>query len=284
MPDEAPTIRGRGAAENPPNRFERLHYEPDPDADPDERPAPETLFFRDTTRTILATNQSPDVGFEVSVNPYRGCEHGCVYCLSGDTPILMADGMTRPLADLRVGDEIYGTVRRGWYRRYIKSRVLAHWQVTKPAFRLTLQNGTCLITGGDHRFLTERGWEFVKGCDQRGQQRPYLTPNNKLMGIGAFAQLPCQDNDYKAGYLTGLIRGDGHLATYCYVRQGGAPGNQYQFRLALIDEEPLKRASGYLAEFGIGTRSFTFQEAAPGFSRLEAIRTHARGNVERVGE
>src|SRR5262249_47767230 len=82
----------------------------------------------------------------------------------------------------------------------------------------------------------------------------------------------------------GLIRGDGHLATYCYVRQGGAPGNQYQFRLALIDEEPLKRASGYLAEFGIGTRSFTFQEAAPGFSRLEAIRTHARGNVERVGE
>src|SRR5262249_49309315 len=85
MPDEAPTIRGRGAAENPPNRFERLHYEPDPDADPDERPAPETLFFRDTTRTILATNQSPDVGFEVSVNPYRGCEHGCPYCYARPT-------------------------------------------------------------------------------------------------------------------------------------------------------------------------------------------------------
>jgi DNA repair photolyase len=73
-------IHGRGAADNPANRFEKLHYEADPEAPADETPAPGTQFFRDTTRTLIATNDSPDVGFNASINPYRGCEHGCIYC------------------------------------------------------------------------------------------------------------------------------------------------------------------------------------------------------------
>ncbi|HET7274815.1 MAG TPA: PA0069 family radical SAM protein [Longimicrobiaceae bacterium] len=73
-------IRGRGAGDNPPNRFESLEVIPDADArDPDD-PGPRTLFLRDTTRTIIAHNDSPDVGFSHSINPYRGCEHGCIYC------------------------------------------------------------------------------------------------------------------------------------------------------------------------------------------------------------
>jgi DNA repair photolyase len=71
---------GRGSASNPPNRFIPLHYAPDPDCPPDDAPAPATRFFRDATRTLIATNDSPDVGFTHSVNPYRGCEHGCNYC------------------------------------------------------------------------------------------------------------------------------------------------------------------------------------------------------------
>jgi DNA repair photolyase len=78
-------IHGRGAAENPPNRFERLVYEADPDAGMDERPSPTTQFFRDATRSILASNDSPDVGFDTSINPYRGCEHGCPYCYARPT-------------------------------------------------------------------------------------------------------------------------------------------------------------------------------------------------------
>ena len=73
-------IKGRGAADNPANRFERLHYEPSADDPPDERPSPTTQFFKDTTRSIIATNDSSDVGFNASINPYRGCEHGCIYC------------------------------------------------------------------------------------------------------------------------------------------------------------------------------------------------------------
>ena len=70
---------------SPPNRFDKLHYEIDTELDPSEEPAPETQFYRDPTRTIINTNDSPDVGFEKSVNPYRGCEHGCVYCFARPT-------------------------------------------------------------------------------------------------------------------------------------------------------------------------------------------------------
>jgi DNA repair photolyase len=77
---DAVSIHGRGAAQNPANRFEPLHFEPDPEAAAEESPSPVTEFLRDTSRTIIARNDSPDVGFEFSVNPYRGCEHGCIYC------------------------------------------------------------------------------------------------------------------------------------------------------------------------------------------------------------
>ena len=81
-------LRGRGAVANPRNRFEPLAYEPDPEALVDEEGdpvLPRTRFYRDHTRNILARNDSPDVGFDVSINPYRGCEHGCIYCYARPT-------------------------------------------------------------------------------------------------------------------------------------------------------------------------------------------------------
>ncbi|HEY7575266.1 MAG TPA: PA0069 family radical SAM protein [Thermoanaerobaculia bacterium] len=75
------TIQGRGAASNPKNRFHEIAVERD-DWVEAEDPAPRTRFYRDPTRTIIARNESPDVGFEASVNPYRGCAHGCVYCFA----------------------------------------------------------------------------------------------------------------------------------------------------------------------------------------------------------
>ncbi len=87
MPFIEPTIRGRGTAANPPNRFQPLSIAPDDDAqlDPADAPSPQTVFLRDTARSIIAHNDSPDVGFEHSINPYRGCEHGCVYCYARPT-------------------------------------------------------------------------------------------------------------------------------------------------------------------------------------------------------
>ncbi|MEE9276187.1 MAG: radical SAM protein, partial [bacterium] len=79
-------LRGRVAAGNPPNRFERLRYQPAPDsARPADAAAPRTELLRDDSRSIISTNESPDVGFEATLNPYRGCEHGCVYCYARPT-------------------------------------------------------------------------------------------------------------------------------------------------------------------------------------------------------
>src|SRR5256886_2648533 len=79
-----PDVPGRGTAANRPNRYEPLHVELEPDPDSDAPPAP-TVFYRDASRTILAENDSPDIGFRFSLNPYRGCEHGCAYCYARPT-------------------------------------------------------------------------------------------------------------------------------------------------------------------------------------------------------
>jgi len=71
---------GRGTAENPTNRFEKLVYLRDPDLDDAEQPSTKTQFLRDVSKSLITFNDSPDVGFEASINPYRGCEHGCIYC------------------------------------------------------------------------------------------------------------------------------------------------------------------------------------------------------------
>ena len=80
MSQPVPSPRGRGASSNPPNRFTPLHLERDVDWDPSEDPAPRTQFLRDASKSFINYNDSPDIGFEASINPYRGCEHGCIYC------------------------------------------------------------------------------------------------------------------------------------------------------------------------------------------------------------
>jgi len=75
-----PPLRGRGSAANPKNRFETVERVPEPQEDGDEISSPETQFFPDHSKSLIAYNDSPDVGFDASINPYRGCEHGCVYC------------------------------------------------------------------------------------------------------------------------------------------------------------------------------------------------------------
>ena len=80
MSEQPSSIRGRGAADNPANRFVPLHLERDEEWNPEEDPSPATQFYRDATGSIINYNDSPDIGFNASINPYRGCEHGCIYC------------------------------------------------------------------------------------------------------------------------------------------------------------------------------------------------------------
>lgn len=241
----------------------------------DDIPPAELEVYEDHTREILSHNDSPDVGFNWSVNPYRGCFHSCSYCSPGDTPILMGDGTTRPIRDIRAGDIIYGTVARGRWRYYTRTRVLDHWSTAQPAYRVRLADGTEMLASGNHRFLARRGWKHV--VNSEGRDRAHLTTNDKLLGTGAFAAPPNPSDAYKKGYLCGIIRGDGSLG-----RWNCPTGTQHQFRLALTDVEALARANDYLREFDVYTTDFMFAEAAGARRAMYAVRASSLWAFEEI--
>jgi DNA repair photolyase len=140
----------------------------------------DVVFHEVRAKSVLnkVPGSSP-MPFGWTINPYRGCSHACTYCMAGDTAVLLADGRTRPLADIQVGDEICGTQRLGRVRRYAPTRVLAHWSTMKPAYRVTLVDGTKLVASGDHRFLTDHGWKHVA---EGITGEPFLTRGARLVG------------------------------------------------------------------------------------------------------
>jgi DNA repair photolyase len=168
-------------AQNPPNRFASSLVEYF-----DELPGPEVelSIYEDHTKQVLAENDSPDVGFRYSINPYRGCFHGCAYCLAGETQILMADGSSKPLGDVRAGDEVVGTEPWGGQRRFAPTRVLDHWATAKRAYRVRLDSGTELIASGDHRFLTPQGWRYVIAPGRNKDARLHLEERDTCLGPG----------------------------------------------------------------------------------------------------
>ena len=240
-------------------------------------------FIEVEAKTIINHVPGDFLPFNWTINPYRGCSHACSYCIVGETPILLADGRAERIERVRPGDEIYGTIRVGNYRRYVKTSVLAHWATIKPAIRTTLEDGTELVSSGDHRFLTNRGWKFVTD-ETRPAQRPHLTLNNELLGTGQFAKPPRKTKDYRRGYLSGMIRGDGHLARHWYRRPTGAINRASHFRLALVDLEGLQRSRRFLTDFSVETNEFLFQVAAGNHKTMFGIRTQAAARVSAIEE
>jgi DNA repair photolyase len=143
---------------NPLSRFATQAIEYDPGEGP---PPAQVTLLEDHSRSILSHNDSPDLGFRWSANPYRGCLHACAYCASPDTEVLLDDRSTRPIVDLVPGDAVVGTTVVDGMRRYVTTRVLDHWMTRKPAFRVALTSGPELVTSGDHRLLAADGWRYV---------------------------------------------------------------------------------------------------------------------------
>ncbi len=240
-------------------------------------------FLQVNARSIInAVPPQSQMPFRYTINCYRGCSHACAYCIHGDTPILMGDGTTKPMAQVRVGDLVYGTVRRGVYRRYATTRVLDHWSTVRRAYRTTLEDGTRLITSGDHRFLTDRGWKFVSGTGCGDGQRHHLTVNNRMLGTGRFAAGPDHGPDYRRGYLCGMVRDDGTFGSYAYGPQRRRV--VHRFRLGLVDHEGLARTEEYLRLAGIPTRERVFQGATATTEQMDAIATSTRNGADAIRE
>jgi DNA repair photolyase len=250
--------------------------------------APEALdmrFYEVHAKSVL--NRVPEqsrMPFRWTINPYRGCSHACAYCVGPETLVLMADGRTKRIADIEVGDSIYGTRRVGKYRRFVQTQVLDKWSSIKPAWKVALDDGTELIASEEHRFLTDRGWKHVVGTQFGLLQRPHLTAKSRLLGPGGCVSAPALDDDYRRGYLCGAIRGDGHLGSYPDSRPGRGNSILHRFRLALADTEALERATDYLAHFAVVTQAFAFSAATARHRAMSAIRTQRRDNFERITE
>ncbi|MHA6615566.1 intein-containing Rv2578c family radical SAM protein [Pseudonocardia sp. DLS-67] len=250
-----------------------------------------TVFHEVEARSALNEVRGPSpLPFRWTVNPYRGCSHACTYCLDPSTLVLMADGRHKPIGDLALGDEIVGTQRRGAYRRYIETRVLAKWPTRKRAYRIILEDGTELIASGDHRFLTERGWKHVARQAPGEPQRPYLTTSNRLLGFGlgipvGTCTAPVRTVEYQTGYLTGMIRGDGMLFDGNYPQRTGRGGSRVtMFRLALADDEGLVRTQTYLVRAGIHTTRRPFAPGTPTRRPIDAIFTSRRADTQAIRE
>jgi DNA repair photolyase len=235
----------------PPGRFDKLTQTLEHDGWYEEE-APgkrQTTVTPEPARSIISRNQSPDICFSQSINPYRGCEHGCIYCIGGDTRVAMADGTTKPLADIRVGDSIIGTEPVATSRRFVATTVRDHWSVERIAWRVTLRNGTSFTTSADHRFLTEHGWLFVSGADRptlrvatglMGSVEPPIIGNTvtttEALGVAAIEPLGKTELLYDITTGTEDFIANGVVSHNCYARPshnyiGLSPGLDFETRL-----------------------------------------------------
>ena len=248
--------------------------------------AVETRFYEVRAKSIL--NRVPEASqmpFRWTINVYRGCTHACTYCLGSETPVLTADGSHKPIAELEVGEAVYGTrVAASGYRHYVRTTVLDKWITVKPAYRLTLEGGTELILSGDHRVLSNRGWRHLLGSPRGQPDRPFLTTRDRLAGTGPSAAQPAHDAEYRLGYLCGIIRAGGLPRSddprgACDGRCSGD-----RLRLALVDPEALRRVRGFLASVDVATGERVLQLVAAGQRQMTAISAHTASSFERVSE
>jgi DNA repair photolyase len=274
----------RGAAENPANRFERLRHvagaefvsDPDPEEDGPPAPVP-TVYLRDPTRTLLAHNDSPDLGFDTSLNPYRGCEHGCTYCLDPSTPVLHADFVWRPLGDVQVGDVLAGFdeyATPGGNRKLRPAVVEALWWSRKPTLRMVTRS-TEVVTTAEHRWLQAKNFRW-----SRTEQ---LAPGRELRYMPVVADAPL-DDDYRAGYLAGLSLGDGTFRYEPGWRSDKLGYPAAYWRIAMVDREPLERAIEFLATFGVSAQLRPFDPGVRTNSRMWKVEIRSLAKLEVVSK
>ncbi len=228
-------------------------------------------FLHVNARSIInKVPASSRVPFRYTINAYRGCSHACAYCMAGDTPILMADGRWKPIADVRIGDLVYGTLLDGSERRHVITPVLDQWSTVKPAFRTILEDGTELITSGDHRFLSDQGWRQVAHVALGPRQHPLLSVNDRLIGFRRFAGPPRRGVEYRRGDLSGVIQSGGPSSSSRQLPSD--QGDTAPFLATTVDRECPPRTSEAVAPTGTTT-------AAP--RSVRPCPAHERGAVPR---
>lgn len=229
----------------------------------------------------------------LAMNYITGCDHGCAYCLDGQTLLFKPDMTFIKIKDVKIGDFLLsvnvGTGKKSSNTRFTVTKVENKITTKKNVFNIQLENGMNVRCSADHRWLTDRGWKYTQNT-QQGLDRPFLTINNKIrITTASFENTPLETDLYKKGYLSGVIRGDGHMAIRVHKRKGKPRKDRHgavytweetlhQFALRLKDNEALLRSKEYLNYFGVSVFEFTFTETVRG------IRTSSQKSYETIKE
>ena len=175
-----------------------------------------------------------------------------IYCLAGDTPVLLADGRTRAIADLRPGDRIYGTVRSGRTAATRRPRCSTTGRRSSPRIGVMLEDGTELVASGDHRFLTRRGWKHVSAREHGADRRPHLTLNDHCSGRAASPRPPARTPTTGAAISAGWSVATRTSARTVRTSQRRSRSTSH----GSVSRSPTTRRSSarscYLAESGLG--------------------------------
>jgi intein/homing endonuclease len=189
----------------------------------------------------------------------RGCPCSCFYCVTGETLITLSNRKVIPIKDISIGDSILGIIKAGQYYEYVESIVENKNKLIKKVYEIELENGMKVKCSKDHQWFTDRGWKYTKKSET--EQRPYLTINNYMRILSKMNITPLETYDYKKGYLSGVIQGDGHLGV-CKL--------QYLFTLRMKDIEAINRTEKYLDDLKIKSKRFQYNSST---SLMFGIRT-----------
>lgn len=201
-------------------------------------------------------------------NPIGGeCEHKCTYCLGEDTLILMYNSSWKRIKNIEVGDKIVGFSTNNEGRIYYHTTMVLNKMCREAEAAVIKTNFSEVIASLDHKWLTIYGWVPTSNLNLNSRIR---TATQKVEEY-----VLNEVDDFKKGYLTGMIEGDGLLKTYNYSDST----TQHQFRLVLKDNEALERTERYLKYFNITVKQFIFKNRN---EHYPAIRTSSRECFEKI--
>lgn len=199
----------------------------------------------------------------------RGCPYRCSFCLDGDTPVMMADLSWKKIKDINEGDEIVGLEKKIYGHSITRTQVIATMKREAQTYRIDTDKGSVIATG-DHRWLSHSN-------HSRWRDTNRLRSGDKIRWVTFPTEEFVESNDYKIGYLSGAIVGDGYTGHYKY-------GNQpMQNKFGLVgDYEMLDTFKMYASELGIGVTEGKFNGGKIFKNVTRIVRTQVRETVERL--
>ncbi len=191
-------------------------------------------------------------------NPITGCLHGCDYCLTPDTPVLMADLTWKPIGDVHPGDQVVAFDEESpqhTERRWRIADVTDAWRTRQTAYRITFDDGRQVVTSGRHKWLRDRN---------RWTETENLRPGDRIRSV--FSAPPQRrGSDYEAGYIAGVTLGDGTFRWHPDWRSDKLGFPQSYWRVAVLDSDRviLERLRSYLANAGVTVEVRPFAGGGP---------------------